>query len=53
VLHRHRQQLVSVLRAPAQYWMLIVLWIRSALAYPASFVLMRDRLKIIQSLRVA
>ena len=29
-----------VLRAPAQYWMLIVLWIRSALAYPASFVLM-------------
>ena len=27
-------------RAPAQYWMLIVMWIRSALAYPASFVLM-------------
>lgn len=29
-----------VLRAPAQYWLLIVMWIRSALAYPASFVLM-------------
>jgi ABC-2 type transport system permease protein len=27
-------------RAPAQYWMLVVMWIRSALAYPASFVLM-------------
>ena len=27
-------------RAPAQYWMLIVMWIRSALAYPALFVLM-------------
>jgi len=26
--------------APAQYWMLVVMWIRSALAYPASFVLM-------------
>ncbi|GAA3108998.1 ABC-2 type transport system permease protein [Kribbella aluminosa] len=29
-----------VLRAPAQYWLLIVMWIRSVLAYPASFVLM-------------
>ncbi|WP_238153412.1 ABC transporter permease [Kribbella speibonae] len=29
-----------ILRAPAQYWMLIVMWIRSVLAYPASFVLM-------------
>ncbi|MFI7064132.1 ABC transporter permease [Kribbella sp. NPDC050124] len=27
-------------RAPAQYWMLVLMWIRSALAYPASFVLM-------------
>jgi ABC-2 type transport system permease protein len=27
-------------RAPAQYWLLVVMWIRSALAYPASFVLM-------------
>lgn len=27
-------------RVPAQYWMLVVMWIRSALAYPASFVLM-------------
>jgi ABC-2 type transport system permease protein len=27
-------------RAPAQYWMLVVMWIRSALAYPASFLLM-------------
>ncbi|MFI6833416.1 ABC transporter permease [Kribbella sp. NPDC050241] len=27
-------------RAPAQYWMLVVMWIRSSLAYPASFVLM-------------
>ena len=26
--------------APAQYWMLVVMWIRSALAYPASFLLM-------------
>lgn len=25
---------------PAQYWMLIAMWIRSALAYPASFALM-------------
>jgi ABC-2 type transport system permease protein len=29
-----------VRRAPAQYWMLIVMWIRSSLAYPLSFVLM-------------
>ncbi|HEY4569367.1 MAG TPA: ABC transporter permease [Kribbella sp.] len=29
-----------VLRAPAQYWMLILMWIRSSMAYPASFVLM-------------
>ncbi|MGZ0151707.1 ABC transporter permease [Kribbella sp. WER1] len=29
-----------VLRAPAQYWLLIVMWVRSVLAYPASFVLM-------------
>ena len=27
-------------RAPAQYWMLVSMWIRSSLAYPASFVLM-------------
>ena len=27
-------------RAPAQYWMLILMWIRSSLAYPASFGLM-------------
>lgn len=27
-------------RAPAQYWMLVLMWIRSSLAYPASFVLM-------------
>ena len=27
-------------RAPAQYWMLVTMWIRSSLAYPASFVLM-------------
>ena len=29
-----------LLLAPAQYWMLVVMWIRSSLAYPASFVLM-------------
>jgi ABC-2 type transport system permease protein len=29
-----------VLRAPAQYWMLIMMWVRSSMAYPASFVLM-------------
>ncbi|MEU4289648.1 ABC transporter permease [Kribbella sp. NPDC026596] len=29
-----------LVRAPGQYWMLTVMWIRSALAYPASFVLM-------------
>jgi ABC-2 type transport system permease protein len=27
-------------RAPAQYWMLVLMWIRSSLAYPVSFVLM-------------
>ncbi|MFK4087478.1 ABC transporter permease [Kribbella sp. NPDC020789] len=29
-----------VLRAPGQYWMLAGMWIRSTLAYPASFVLL-------------
>ncbi|GAA1588998.1 ABC transporter permease [Kribbella hippodromi] len=29
-----------VLRAPAQYWMLILMWVRSSMAYPLSFVLM-------------
>ena len=29
-----------VLRAPSQYWMLILMWVRSSMAYPASFVLM-------------
>jgi ABC-2 type transport system permease protein len=27
-------------RAPAQYWMLVMMWVRSSLAYPASFLLM-------------
>lgn len=27
-------------RAPAQYWMLVLMWIRSTLAYPVSFVLL-------------
>ena len=27
-------------RIPAQYWMLVLMWIRSALAYPLSFLLM-------------
>jgi ABC-2 type transport system permease protein len=29
-----------ILRAPSQYWMLIMMWVRSSMAYPASFVLM-------------
>jgi ABC-2 type transport system permease protein len=29
-----------LLRVPAQYWMLITMWIRSSMAYPVSFVLM-------------
>ncbi|TWD74755.1 ABC-2 type transport system permease protein [Kribbella amoyensis] len=30
----------GIRRMPAQYWMLVLMWIRSALAYPTSFVLM-------------
>jgi ABC-2 type transport system permease protein len=33
-------RLRTALRWPGQYWMLISMWVRSALAYPASFVLM-------------
>ena len=29
-----------VLQAPSQYWMLIMMWVRSSMAYPASFFLM-------------
>ncbi|MER7249653.1 ABC-2 family transporter protein [Kribbella sp. NPDC000426] len=29
-----------VLRAPSQYWMLIMMWVRSSMAYPTSFFLM-------------
>ncbi|WP_327637133.1 ABC transporter permease [Kribbella sp. NBC_00482] len=29
-----------ILRAPSQYWMLIMMWVRSSMAYPVSFVLM-------------
>ncbi|MEV6281644.1 ABC transporter permease [Kribbella sp. NPDC051770] len=31
---------ISLRKAPGQYWMLVLMWIRSSLAYPASFVLM-------------
>lgn len=33
-------RLADVRRWPGQYWMLMTMWVRSSLAYPASFVLM-------------